>query len=613
MMRADFSKFSFPLLAKDLIEQAQRKRTYVLRVLKATALYCCLIFLLFDYFFRSRWDISDRLGFGDDFLKMMFTVIAWGIYLILPAMTAGIIAGERERDTWELLLVTRLGKGTILLEKFLGALVGAWSFLLLSIPVMIIIYPLGGITAGRIMNAVWCLFLCILLVGATGTCCSAWCRTIAGALISTYLVIVGWIMIPLLIIMNLYPSWNDFTKTLLHQFYEFWFPGPRESTNIPWTLFWELQGPQTPGLLGTAGYLLYFSIPVFVQVLMLLGIAYLGVRRPIRTGGLSVWRRMFRLVDAFFLRINENPFTRGRKLFETREDLPEDYPIRWRERNRAFLSNPLQRLRIGLVISALLILTFVYSAWTMSVAGMFIVLIFLFTASILYFTVAGGSLVSRERSRQTLDVLLVAPIPVKAILSEKMAGLNRWYWWMMSAYGILVLFGGGLILSLDTGSALSSFRNTTDDWLIETLLLPIYLPPLAIWISVACGMIARSQSRAVTAAVTITAGWCLFGWGVAVSEGLTSLARLPGLTPLLLIGPLFGPLFLLTALVFREVQPFIALHQYLLLSTWNLVFFLTLSRVIRWWCFRNIAGKLERLECEHPKSGSAFTNMGALE
>ena len=199
-MRIRLPSFGFPLLTKDLLEQAQRRRTYVVRAIEALVLYVFVLAIAFHHFARANWNLFQLLGSGKEILESVFTVTTWGIYLILPAMTCGAIAGERERETWQLLLVTRLGKRTILLEKYFSRIVAALSFLVLTIPIMVVAYPMGGVTATRIFDAVWCLLLCILIVGATGICCSAWCRTIAWALISTYLLIVGWIMISLLIV-----------------------------------------------------------------------------------------------------------------------------------------------------------------------------------------------------------------------------------------------------------------------------------------------------------------------------------------------------------------------------------------------------------------------------
>ena len=607
-MKFPFPTFGFPLLTKDLLEQAQRKRTYLVRAIEAFLLYVFVLFITFEHFARAKWHFFEMLGTGKVMLEGVFTVTAWGIYLILPAMTCGAIAGERERETWQLLLVTRLGKRTILLEKYFSRVVAALSFLVLTIPIMVVAYPMGGVTSTRIFDAVWCLLLCILIVGATGICCSAWCRTIAGALISTYLLIVGWIMIPLMIVSSLY-SYQNYHDSLLHLLYQELFPGPQEAANIPFVMFWM---PNSSALTWTSR--LHYSIPSLVQVGILLGFAYWGISRPIETGGESLWKRAFRFLDGFFHAINRNSVTRGKKFFENRADLPVDHPIAWRERSRALLSSPLQRIRLAVFLATVLVITFAYAVWTGREEFTIAVPIILFCIACLFFAVSGASAISRERSRQTLDVLLVTPISGREILKEKMAGINRWYWWMMCCYGAIIAVGLSISASVATGGGFSIVEPFLKEmeWLVEAVLLLIYLPPLTIWISVACGMVSRSQSRAVIMSLMIVGGWCLVGWGIAVSEIMRPVlqGKLPfeGLVVFMIFGWLAGPLFVLSAILFNQIQFSMDLPTYLFFSGVNAGFHLILSRVIRWWCYRNISRRLGRLEIE---SGTGDIEEGA--
>ncbi|MCA9091934.1 MAG: ABC transporter permease subunit [Planctomycetaceae bacterium] len=585
MIRQLASAISFPMLMKELLEQAQRRQTYILRTVKAVVLYFCLVFLLFDYFFRSGWNISNRLGVGKDFIEMMFTVIAWGIYLIMPAMTCGTIAGERERDTWQLLLVTRLGKRTILLEKYLGSLISSISFLLLSIPVMVVIYPLGGISAYRIFTAIWYLFLCMLLVGSIGLCCSAWSRTISGALIATYLVTVGWLMVPILTVMSVI-GWRNYSQTIIHEFYQFWFPRINELANVPWTLFWEIKQPSRTW--NPALEILYVSIPTFVQIAIFLSLAYWGISRPFQTGGASFWKQAFGLLDSLWISVNKNPLTRGKQLFQNRSDLPEFQPIAWRERSRSLLNSPVQRFRFGSGLIALFILTLLISIWNRAEEILIVLPIFFFTFAVLYFMVAGASLISRERSRQTLDILLATPISGRELLREKMAGINRWYWWIVC------------VLGASLGLCFMTVYNKpgVPEWILEMFLISIYFPPLAIWISVACGIVFKSQFRAVIASLMIISGWSLMGWGIGASELLTDIARMTTIHSVVYIGIFTGPFFILTAICFRGLQPLMDVYDYLIFTSCNAAFFLIVSRLIRRWCYRNIARCLGRLEAD---------------
>src|SRR5262249_10621492 len=103
---------------------------------------------------------------------------------------------EKERNTFGLLLLTRLSPTTILLEKLLSRLVPMASFLLLSLPLMGFAYSMGGVGGREFANIVWMLILSTVQVGTLALACSAYCRTTVQSFIATCLyglaLYVGW-------------------------------------------------------------------------------------------------------------------------------------------------------------------------------------------------------------------------------------------------------------------------------------------------------------------------------------------------------------------------------------------------------------------------------------
>ena len=130
-------QLGLPLLTKELIEQAARRRTYFVRLL-----YASLLFLLAYWQFSSILSNSGAnnlamLGTGADMFTRVIELQFLGILLFLPALTCSAITAEKEHNSLTVLLVTRLGPLTILLEKLLGRLVPMFSFLLLSLPLLL--------------------------------------------------------------------------------------------------------------------------------------------------------------------------------------------------------------------------------------------------------------------------------------------------------------------------------------------------------------------------------------------------------------------------------------------------------------------------------------------
>jgi len=198
------SRFSFglPLVARELIQMSSRRRTYWLRVVYVLSLYATAGFIYFD---RVGWGIGDStkglLGTGGRLLNAVAEVQIIGIWILLPAMVAPALALEKERQTLPLLFLTRLGPITLLLEKLVSRLVPMFSLLLLSLPLLMVAYALGGISTTHLINTVWLLLLTLLQIGCLALCCSACCRTTVSAFITGYLVTAAYLIgIPFVIL-----------------------------------------------------------------------------------------------------------------------------------------------------------------------------------------------------------------------------------------------------------------------------------------------------------------------------------------------------------------------------------------------------------------------------
>ena len=187
MMRRLLTRLGLPLLAKELIEQAARKRTYVVRVL-----YAIFLFFLAFVFFHGTLQIGAAsplavLGRGREMFTTLLNLQFAGIYLFLPAITCSVLTQEKERASLQLLFLTRLGAWTILFEKLLSRLIPMFSYLLLSLPLLAFAYTLGGITSGQFWSGVGLLALAAVQMATLALACSAFFRTTSGAFIWSYL------------------------------------------------------------------------------------------------------------------------------------------------------------------------------------------------------------------------------------------------------------------------------------------------------------------------------------------------------------------------------------------------------------------------------------------
>ena len=95
------------------------------------------------------------------------------LILIMPAMTAGSISGERERQTLDLMLTTRNDPGGHRSGKVGGSPGDYVSHGGVRPPILAMVFVYGGVTASDLLLLVCCFFAAAVVHGSIGLCCSA--------------------------------------------------------------------------------------------------------------------------------------------------------------------------------------------------------------------------------------------------------------------------------------------------------------------------------------------------------------------------------------------------------------------------------------------------------
>ena len=111
--------------------------------------------------------------------------------LSLPAWAGSAIAGERERHTLAVLRSTMLTASDIALGKFAATLTYAILLLAVSLPVAAWCMMLGAVAPVELAVIYAILLSFALCIAGIGTWMSALCRTTIGAVVSTYVVLIG--------------------------------------------------------------------------------------------------------------------------------------------------------------------------------------------------------------------------------------------------------------------------------------------------------------------------------------------------------------------------------------------------------------------------------------
>lgn len=112
------------------------------------------------------------------------------ITLIAPALTAGAISGERERQTLDILLSTTLNHGSIILGKLFSSLSQIILLIISSVPVFSIIFLYGGIGLSGLLQVFMFYILLAITLGSIGIFFSTYLKKSTAANVLTYAVVV---------------------------------------------------------------------------------------------------------------------------------------------------------------------------------------------------------------------------------------------------------------------------------------------------------------------------------------------------------------------------------------------------------------------------------------
>jgi ABC-type transport system involved in multi-copper enzyme maturation permease subunit len=462
----------------------------------------------------GQWDSGSfaLLGTGRILFDQVLSFQSFAVFALLPMLTAGVLTSEKERDTLGILLITRLGAGTIVLEKFLSRAIPMLLYLLLSLPLMGVAYSLGGVESGAVLSAGLLLVGMVLHIGSLGVFSSAYCRTTTQALLLTYLLLFL-LAGPLLMALRfgIVPA------------------GMPSRTALPlgWTALW---------VFGVTGLL-----PAFLWLMLARLVLWRRAFLQPRNFGL----RILRWLDGLFHRLNQNRVTKGIVVLDERVELPRFRPIAWRETMKRSLGTVRYLVRFLLLVEGPLLFVILIplsdaSVWqSRQYLPVEIAVFAVWWVTIFAVLSQSTALIAGERARQTLDVLLSTPLSAEQIVRDKFAGVQRLILVLLVPLGTVFLFRGWWFASIVNWWP----RPNLPVYLLTSLGSAIVYPPLLGWLGFHAGLRFKSQVTAMTAAlgiVLVLAGlpWAL-DW-VGVYRGDAELGGLWGtLTTVVL--PATGP------------------------------------------------------------------------
>ncbi len=513
-----------PLLRRELIELSNRRRTYIVRFLGAIII---LSIVMMQYFRvmetisqatnpAGGWVANKFNGSGGVIFNALVPMLFHSVQLLMPALICGAVTIEKERNTLGTLFVTRLSPMTIILEKLASRLVPMLTFLLLTFPVLAFVYSLGGVDTTVLLSTLWLLLCECVFYASIGLLCSSWFSTTASAFICSYIVVGMIVMFSQILGLGYrYPVVTPFDV------WNFSFGGMNEynvyMSNRGWlqqVLFEALRESSAAagGLLMTRVMLLILmSVPSLLASAFFVLLARFFLIRRAFVSSSSVLLRVFKRVDTFFTKLNDNT-TGGIVLIKDYDSLPLFDPVAWRERSKKSLGKARYLFRVLIVLEGPVLFMCLATA-TFSMAadfdGLRVLLFLMWAIAAMILSMKAATMISSERTRETLEALLSTPMSSREIICQKVAGLHRLM--IVLSIPILTLHLTLALMHFDIVQIVRSLSlNALGTILFYGIMVTVTTYTsmhLIVWLSALMGLRSPTQARSVIAAIAVLGVW----------------------------------------------------------------------------------------------------------
>jgi ABC-type transport system involved in multi-copper enzyme maturation permease subunit len=189
-----------PVFRAELLRLARRRHYYALRV----AYGLVLLLLVWVGYRPLSWNSAEAsradLALFASKTFHRFAVVQWvTVLLLVPAVYGGAIADEKQRRTLPYLMASRLSGGEIILDKVLGRSAHLAVFVAIGLPVVSLLGLFGGISAESVVAAYVGIFSSAAFAIAMTVLISTRARRVRDAILSAYLLMMAWLLVPPLI------------------------------------------------------------------------------------------------------------------------------------------------------------------------------------------------------------------------------------------------------------------------------------------------------------------------------------------------------------------------------------------------------------------------------
>lgn len=216
--------FVNPVLEKEVKLRFRNKKTFV-----SIGFYLFVIgFLMVGILSLSGYNYNNGFINPGEYVYLFQVLSYIQFFLVLfliPAITAGVISSEREKQTLSMLLTTTQSSFGIVISKLLSSVLFLLLLVVSSLPIYSFIFLFGGVSPGELLSVMGLLVFIIVTFASIGVCISTFIRKTIVSIVLTYCVFLfllgGTFFIQLLLELNnaTFTDWISVGLTSLNPIY----------------------------------------------------------------------------------------------------------------------------------------------------------------------------------------------------------------------------------------------------------------------------------------------------------------------------------------------------------------------------------------------------------
>ena len=138
-------------------------------------------------------DVGDFARFGSSLFGLLAPLQLVVALFFGATLAAAAVGQEKDRKTLVLLLLTRLSNSELVLGKLCAALLQILLFIVVSVPILLAVAALGGVSYGQVTRVVFVTLFATLASGSLGSCVALWRDKTFQALSATILILAIWL------------------------------------------------------------------------------------------------------------------------------------------------------------------------------------------------------------------------------------------------------------------------------------------------------------------------------------------------------------------------------------------------------------------------------------